>query len=202
MKSKSLFFLASLLTLSTPIFSNIAVTWGTQNGVFNSAQTAAIGINSVWALYWSPDNQIDSFDPFGNLSTMTGNDQLIIVANNSTAGILQSTDFGGTVNFVQPQTDGYIYSRVFESTQTVNFADPLSWDINFTDGTFFFETSPITGPVANNTTPTNFADKGGIGPGGTATLTSQLNVIPEPGTVALLVMGAFGLAMKFRRRRS
>ncbi|MCC5846377.1 MAG: PEP-CTERM sorting domain-containing protein [Verrucomicrobia bacterium] len=136
-------------------------------------------------LIWSEfDTSFSSFNNFDPLSVDSGfrvlHDQEI-----GSEGFLLGDPFPVIFND-EDLVPGFVYTRVF-STSNPTFGDFWGQSSSFSTALVAFDSENPAGT-------TNLHDPGAIA--------VNIQIIPEPGTLALIVLAAGGIAMKFRRRRS
>jgi hypothetical protein len=177
-------FLVNAQQISVGISNNLL---GTEI-LSSPASPSGVAAGSIWQLIWSPVNSISTINHSDPLA-VTGSELLLDQFNGDSETESGFLDAPGGVFLLNAKNyavgSGFVYARVFDYQGS---GSP-------TVGTWFEETPLFTVNSSNPAPPPSTVSFSG------ATVMSQ-QVIPEPGTVALLVMGALGLAMKFRRRRS
>ncbi len=159
-------------------------------------------VNSVWQLIWTPTNSISTIDGFSPF-TPTGGEVLLSEYRNPDAGYILNqggtfvgTDFGEARDFF---VGGFVYTRVFDYQGSTSSFDLF----NDLDGMWFFESAISTQledgnpPVGSPGLPTFHNPSPGQN-----VVNQQFVAIPEPGTLALIVMAVGGIVYKLRRRRS
>lgn len=212
MQKKLISILLLSLSFQYQAHSSLSVEWRTDQVILNAGSIPGSPVplsdNSLYFLFYTPDTQIN-LDPSnfnGNVSEQRGNDKLVSVArsNFQLASIFLNftTDATGT----PLNTPGYFYSLVVDfNDPSLVTSNPSTWDISIPNGTlgFLSNLSPLV-PFDDLTTPTVVnANSGGTwtDPGFVGSAVANVALIPEPGTLALIVMAAGGIAMKLRRRR-
>jgi hypothetical protein len=182
------------------------ISWsnGGSGGVLDESGSP-VNLDSVFVLYYSADSTINPIDPFGSLVGSSGNDEVLLVARNITEqGFLEASDlplnsftqyFGSGVG---EHVGGQLYSRIFNwQVASIDSENESTWNMTIPDNTYYHET-PLFGPSleANTSTPPsplpvyyNDTGNGGITP----VMVSQFVSIPEPTTIAILLMGIVGV---------
>jgi len=204
---KKMIVLTALLAVAFAGVSqaDIQVNWWSNLGFYNhdvvGAPTAPDdyilndGGSAPAYLIWSPNNVIDSLTnllPVPGVVAATGDDIILATFNGAAspygdydAGIAAYTDLA----FGETLASGYIYARIFE--------DALADGVYYNDG-------PIVSAAAYGYTgsepPVLYDHNVGDDPINGAQCDTQLNVIPEPSTILLSLVG-LGVIMVRRFRK-
>lgn len=168
--------------------ASVSGTWSMPNlsdEVFKDDGTTPLEANSVWQLIWSPDNAISAFDP-SNPFVVDSSEVLFQSINNSDGSFVNGLLFSdGSDLYV----GGYVYTRAFDYTGlTSNFL------VDTTPGDqFMFVESVLSGPLekiddspaGNPTTHNPYV--------GLTVVDQTFTAIPEPTTLAVLIVGILGI---------
>ena len=190
-----------LVTFSSSlVFASVTVNWSMPNAsdaVFLPATN--LPDNSLWQLIWSSTNlSTQSLNPVSPFIPQ-GGEVLLDEARNSGGGFIfnlcgpyDATNYSLPANtFV----GGYVYTRVFDFQGNTS-----SFTVSEIDNMLFQE-STFSAQLQDTSTPTGFPTDHFPFTGSGAVIMSQVNVIPEPTTIAILLMGIFGL-VGFRKHLS
>jgi len=165
-----------------------------------------IPVNSLYLLYWSPvSTPTDISQPTSNPFAPNSGEYLLDFVRNVDPGFFEfaggtytDTDYNasGITNF----GNGFVYTRAFDYQGVFSYNSTTSiYSFDFTgmDDIWYTTSSStqIVGLVPAPSTSHNPFD------GANVTLNS-LYVIPEPGTIGLLVFGGLTAMVAYRRRRS
>jgi hypothetical protein len=171
---KSLILFSALLALSLPLFPSAQIDW---LGSVKTSDGSTDAPTSYWAqLIWSPDNSISILDINAPLSPTGGE----IVLNGTGENLVAPGFIFGSPNYADGAfgttiPTGFVYTRIFDSSTP-------------TIGSKFGESSLIS-PVQSfiPTNPASTTDQN------FGTIIVSNEVIPEPTTIAILLMGILGL---------
>lgn len=139
----------------------------------------------------------------GGVFSIYANDGAMIGGVAAPGTSLFSTSFdvvdgGGVVNVAFPGTetipDRLTYTVQFAGVGGANTAGLIA-DANVTEGSSGNDFWLRTGPGMDDWQLSNF------GAGAEANFVATVTAVPEPGTIALLVLGVSGLALAIRRRK-
>jgi len=175
--------------------ASIQVTWDMPNEtdiVYLNDGVTELPANSVWQLIWSSTASTTDFNAL-NPFEPGGSDVLLQEHRNPNPGYIINVN---VTNSSSSFVGGYVYTRVFDyqgSTSSFNLLD--------LDGMWYRTSTVITGPLQNIV-----GDPPGSPsihePFAGAVQLNQQYVIPEPGTIGLLVFGGLTAMVAYRRRRS
>ncbi|MDF3131173.1 PEP-CTERM sorting domain-containing protein [Kiritimatiellaeota bacterium B1221] len=180
-------------------FATITVDWtmpDLADIVLRSDNVTPLPENSVWQLIWSPDEVISPFNSLNPFEVDSSELLLDEVRNSAAIDGVPGTGFifdrGGSYgSSADTLVGGYVYTRVFDyqgSTSSFNLID--------LDGMFYAESSSFEGPL--NDTDTDPGPSAGdpnlhVPFTGTNVVDQTFTIIPEPTTMAVLLMGILGL---------
>lgn len=179
-----------LAFFSEVAMASISGTWSMPNSsdeVFKENGTTPLVANSVWQLIWSPDNAISPFNP-SNPFEVDSSEVIFQSFNNPDGSFVDGLNFSDAGD---TYVGGFVYTRAFDYTGSTS-----SFNLIDLDGMKYIE-SGLSGPLekidgipaGSPTTHNPF-----VGPN----VVDQTFVIPEPTTVAVLLMGIVGI-FGFRR---
>ena len=189
-----------LFFLSANLFAGVTVNWNMNDPsdfVFLDDKSTPVPFGSVWQLIWREDfgtpNAPDPLNPF----LPTGGEVVLGTTRIPNSSNEPGYIFGITISdSSNSYIGGYVYTRVFNFQDDIVNFDPLS------DSFSFGNSAVVTGPLGNTTSgdpspalPTVHDPKSFI-------LNQQFVAIPEPGTLAMILMAVGGIVYKIRRRRS
>ncbi len=222
----------SALSISLQAFSSYIINWNRGNVFASSENTTPgdpelINNDSLYALYFT-SNEVDKLFPVSSFAqssevwsmslTDVGNNRLVAAAVDFTGfesrGLSITTDQSGAA---LPQNSGFFYTMIFNfdaSGLGIIESDATTWDVSIPNPTFAFisdvtEVNWSSNPATPGTSVS--VNKGGqyFGgeitngldiPEGSSMTTTQM--IPEPGTLVLVLVAALGAVLTLRRRRS
>lgn len=182
-----LLFFAPLFTLAS-----ITLTWNSLSGdevLLNDSSTFAPA-DYYAQLIWTPEQTASEIDPFNPLTPIGTNEVVVASQSLNTFGI-NGLIISGDVALDNTLVGGFVYTRVFESAnpqigqfwgQSSNFGSNA---LNPAQGLTVTTSDPTTSNIHN---PTG--------------IVMNLQIIPEPGTLAMILMAVGGIVYKIRRRRS
>jgi len=205
----------ALVFTSLPLLASTSIDWngGSVAGVRDENSTLTpVAIDSIWVLYFAgADNLIDPIDPLGSLDTASGDDEVLIVANNaSQAGRLNNSDLPGgnsVQNFGSSTGEyvGFFYTRVFNFQDgSIDSSNNATWDLIIPDGTFYYESptfgpSPETNGIVPSPTPLDVYWDGSDA-GISTQMVDQFFAIPEPSTFMSVLLAGGTVLFAMRRR--
>lgn len=220
MKIKS-FALLFFLGFSSYAQNSLSLIWATDAPMLDqtSEPDSPVPINNsndvLYFLFYTPDTSISIQPENGSFSWNSfvaderGSDLLVSVARDDF--VLNDRELNLTQDWLGNllTTEGYFYSLVVNYNDvSLDEGDSSTWDISIPEGTWAWvsEISPLV-PFDDLSTPTqvlanNPGNWDGTGSAPTNSAVVDFVLIPEPGTLALIVMAVGGIAMKLRRRRS
>lgn len=158
--------------------------------VFKIDNVTPLSANSVWQLIWTPDGVISSFNS-ANPFEVDSSEVVMFEFNNPNGSYV----LGETVNEASDvYVGGYVYTRVFDYTGATS-----GFNLVDLDGMMYAE-SGVSGqlekidavPAGSITTHNPFA--------GPTVVDQTFHVVPEPASIAFLLMG-FGGLVGFRKRK-
>lgn len=190
---KNIIIYSLFIFLSSSSFASISVNWSMPNVAdeVSLPGPSALPDNSLWQLIWSITNTITQ--PFNPVSPFTpgGGEVLLDQARNSGGGFI--FNLGGSYdesNYSLPSgtfTGGYVYTRVFDfQGDTSSFTTA---EVN----NMLYEESVFDGPLENTSNPTGFPTDHFPFTGSGVVIMSQTSIIPEPTTIAILIMSILGI---------
>jgi hypothetical protein len=197
MKTTYILFLA-ILSLKT--FAGVTVNWNMNDPadfVYLNDETTPVPFGSVWQLIWMENfgtpNSPDSTNPF----VPTGGEVLLGSTRIPNTDEDDGYVFGVTISDVSTSfVGGFVYTRVFDFQDEISNFDP------FVNSFFYGNSSVVSGPLGNTTSGDPSPALPTVHDPGSFTLNQQFVAIPEPGTLALILMAVGGIVYKLRRRRS
>jgi hypothetical protein len=179
--------------------ANTSVTFTTASAsTLKDHNNAALGINQLFLVYWTADASLSGFNSIDPLAP-TGGDLLLV--NPASAGFGYDSSAGpniagqltgnASVAFTGAYEGGFVYIAMFEMAYV---ASPLS----IAAGTYY-GLGPIS--AALPTVPPSPAYQYGNLITAVSPLTTNLQVVPEPSTVALMLAGLGVLGFSRIRRK-
>lgn len=199
---------ASLLT-SFAFANQISVIWSQGTGdLYRNVDEGGglLPVNSLFLSYWSPDpTPTGVIQPTVNPFAPNSGDYLLDYVRNTDEGYFEfaggtytdtTYNAGGISNF----GEGYLFTRVYDYQGTFSHTlGSSTYDFDFTGiGSIWYETSTSTPVVGLSPAPSTIHNPFD---GSDVTL-SQRYIVPEPGTLALVLIAGAGMAVTLRRRRS
>ena len=185
---------ANGIVISNGATPNIGLTWGADWDIHTSPQFANLENQTVGGGLW--DAQTDTPDPrrIGQLDS--GNQTIVFSAQPGYALVLNSFDFGHT-----PETAGTTQWTL--SLTDISASVVWTQSFTFTNGQVYTVTPGFTGAAGASYTLT-FARTSETynsnGRHGIDNMSFNQVAVPEPGTIALCLVGA-GALVAFRRRK-
>ena len=202
--------LCSFIISSMVTASSVSITWSMGLDDIFRNQTdftdELLPVGSLFLLYWSSDQTPSeltgpALDPFSPGS----NEFLIDFARNSNPGYIEGkggtytdTDFvpSGIADF----GTGYVFTRVFDYQGSFDFTPGQTPTFDLSNVTSLsFATSQSTKLSGALPTPASLHEPFS---GLMQVYLNQTIMIPEPGTLAMILMAVGGIVYKIRRRRS
>lgn len=211
--------------MTANVFGSYTVSWFRDNVFTLSEATtpgspALINSNSLFALFFV-ENPADKFLPtssannttesWSTLLTNTGSSRLVATAISSGNFATRSLNLTEDAMGNNLPTSGQFFTVAFNfdaSSLGINESDSSTWNVTIPANTFAFISDLTTVPWTTDplapSTPLSvnsggqYLGGGGAGAGSAITTTM---LIPEPGTVALFLMGGVMMMIRHRRKR-
>jgi len=196
MRARGIAFLTAFLALAVSASAIVTINWGTSvsdgaGRIYNQNGTAATSnrlvVGSVVQLIWSATNVASALNPLAPL-VPTGPTEVVIT--NSTIGTGTPNTAGGfgfTFDVANGRAAGYVYTRAFNTTTT-----PII-------GNFYYQ-SGVSGPLGLTTADPLTVNAVDPTPGG-AHVYTNIEIIPEPLSAGLGLVGLAAIAWRRARRR-
>lgn len=159
---------------------------------FDAGTGVAANNDVLWQLIWAPNNMAFIPDPDNSGNGYVGGDNVVLATRTIPAGGDAGFDewlfnLGGATPYVD-NAPGAVGSSVFQRVYEFDSAVPNSWYYD-SDLTTIIDTDAMNPPQQ-----VRIGD-----PADTAGVALNQQVIPEPGTMALLGLGMLGLVLRRNR---
>lgn len=180
-------------------YSDVQINWANTNPINNNSGNP-IAPGSIFQLIWTATPTIVPFDPLNALTPGPGSILLDQQRNSApnpvfpgqlllSAQVYNSVDFGLLPGQL---VGGHVFVRVFDYQGSAS---------QLPDNIFYIE-GALSGPLPNRfDIPAPTPATANITAGGPVQMVDQFVAIPEPGTVALFLMGGVMMMIRHRRKR-